>query len=76
MKIKDMIEHLSKLNPNDQICVVWWERPEREDVGGYVSHEAWQRVCQEFDDYVAFDGYDLNDWMQSAITDYMEMEDK
>lgn len=73
MKIKELMKHLSELNPEDEICVVWWERPEREEIGGDVSHDDWGRICQEFDDYIAFDGSDLNDWMERAILDYMEM---
>lgn len=76
MKIKDMIQHLSELNPEDEICVVWWERPEREAIGGDLCVDDWGRICQEFDDYIAFDGSDLNDWMEQAIIDYMKAEER
>ncbi len=76
MKIKDMIRHLSELNPEDEICVVWWERPERKDIGGDLCVDDWGRICQEFDDYIAFDGSDLNDWMEQAIIDYMKAEER
>jgi hypothetical protein len=74
MKAKEMINHLSTLDPEEEICVVWWERPEPEAIGGNLCIEDWGRICQEFDDYIAFAESDLNDWMQQAITDYMETE--
>lgn len=77
MKIKNLLAHLNTLNPEDEICVVWWERPNPEDINGYVSAFDWQLICGEFDDYIAYDGSgDLHEWMEQAITEYMTDEEK
>ncbi len=50
MKVSKAIELLSELNPDEEICISWWERQlftDTEDV--IVSEEKWKEAVAEFD---------------------------
>lgn len=70
MKVKDIIEHFSHLNPEDEIAVVWWERfmfhpSEDEDVPKTV----WDSVVAEFDEWLLA-GIHEEDWLATAIAEH------
>lgn len=69
MKAKDLIEQISKLDPNEEICVLWWERENFSD----VSVETWNKVCDIFDKSDSV-GDDVSLTLVQTLTD-IESED-
>lgn len=45
MKVKEVIKALEELSPDEEICVLWWERQNFVD----TSEEVWNKVCDIFD---------------------------
>ena len=69
MKAKDLIGHISKLDPNEEICVLWWERENFAD----VPVETWNKVCDIFDKSDSV-GDDVTMTLVQTLTD-IESED-
>lgn len=46
MRVGDLIETLRTYNPDEQVCVLWWDRNMYEFD---VPADAWQRVVDEFE---------------------------
>ena len=62
MKVENLIKVLQETqNPSDDICVLWWEKPEE------LSAENWAEICSEFDEWDG--GADINDWIADAIAE-------
>ena len=57
MKVSRAITLLSKLNPDDEICISWWERGLFLDTEDQViSEDLWLYAVDEFDNN---EGYEL-----------------
>lgn len=74
MKVKDLLEVLSKYEPDEEICVLWWDKetydynPLEEE---HLSDEAWARICKEFDEWDEA-GLDVSQWIADAVIEYSE----
>ena len=56
MKVSQAIKLLSEIDPDEEICISWWERDLFTDRDGIpVSDDAWLRAVEVFD---ANGGYD------------------
>lgn len=64
MKVKDLMKNLEKLNPDEQICVLWWERENFVE----TSEEVWNKVCDIFDKSDSV-GDDVTMTLVQTITD-------
>lgn len=45
MKVKEVIKALEELSPDEEICVLWWERENFSD----LPVETWNKLCEIFD---------------------------
>lgn len=75
MKVKDLLKIMSELNPEDDICALWWEKPNYEydpDDELVLTDEAWVEICKEFD---AWDnaGLDVSEWIADAVIEKAEI---
>lgn len=75
MKVKDIIEHFSHLNPEDEIAILWWERfmfrPAKDEE---VPEHVWNTVVEEFDGWLLA-GVHEEDWIANAIVDHSPDDD-
>ena len=54
MKVSALLKQLNDLNPNDEICALYWikESYDYSDVEEEeVTLEAWAQICKEFDEW-------------------------
>jgi hypothetical protein len=73
MKIKQVIDMLSRYSPEDELCILWWDKPQFDNLDGLVlDDEAWARICKEFDEWDNA-GADVNQWILDASIDYAEI---
>jgi hypothetical protein len=50
MKVSQAIKLLSEINPDDDICISWWEKDLfNEEDGTPVSEEGWLNAVADFD---------------------------
>jgi hypothetical protein len=70
VKIKQVIDMLSRYSPEDELCILWWDKPQFDNLDGLVlDDEAWARICKEFDEWDDA-GADVNQWILDASIDY------
>ena len=78
MKIKQVMEMLSRYSPEDELCILWWDKPQFEFPEDYeikLTDEGWARICKEFDEWENA-GSEINQWMLDASIEYAETTDK
>jgi hypothetical protein len=64
---------LSRYSPEDELCILWWDKPQFDNLDGLVlDDEAWARICKEFDEWDNA-GADVNQWILDASIDYAEI---
>lgn len=77
MKVEKLIEILQKgYKGTDDICVLWWSKPEVDDLDDKVlTDEDWAKVCLEFDEWQDAD-FAISEWVADAVLQYAtETED-
>ena len=63
MKVSKAIEFLSEMNPDEEICISWWERDLFTDREGVpVSDDAWSDAVAEFDAEGGYDSVNQQVW--------------
>jgi hypothetical protein len=64
MKVSQAIKLLSEMNPEEEICISWWEQNlfTNED-GTPVSDDAWLYAVGEFDAEGGYEGVNEQVWM-------------
>ena len=76
MKVKQIIEMLSRYSPDEELVMVWWDKPLFDKLDGLdLSDESWDRICKEFDEWEDA-GSDVNQWVLDASLEYAETVDK
>ena len=64
MKVSQAIKLLSEINPDEEICISWWESNlfNNED-GTPISEEKWLYAVGEFDANGGYEGVNEQVWM-------------
>jgi hypothetical protein len=72
MKAKQAIEMLSKYSPEDEVCILWWDKPQFENYDGLTLTDAgWSEICKQFDEWEDA-GSDVNQWVVDASLELAE----
>lgn len=74
MKVSELLKQLGELNPNDDICALYWEKPSYDyddDDENVLTAEAWAEICTEFDDWEDA-GTELSEWIADAVIEKSE----
>ena len=69
MKVSALLKQLNDLNPNDEICVLYWikEAYDYSDVEEEeITLEALAEICKEFDEWDDA-GHDVSQWIADAV---------
>ena len=75
MKVSELIRQLNQLNPNDDICALYWEKPSYDyddDDENVLTTEAWAEICHEFDEWDDA-GVELSEWIADAVIEKTEV---
>lgn len=73
MRVKELLENLNKLNPEDNICALVYIKSEFDfasDDELTLTEEAWERICNEFD---ATPFSDIFSSIMDDVIDYAEL---
>lgn len=73
MKVKNLIATLQDYEPDAEIIVLWWDKPEESLEGDNLSDENWHKICTEFDEWGEA-GADISEWIATAISEYSTEE--
>lgn len=52
MKVKDLIKHLSEMDPEDDICALVYDKRQfdfSDDDDMVLTKEGWEKLCNDFD---------------------------
>lgn len=74
MKVSELLTQLQKLNPTDDICVLYWEKPSYDyddDDENVLTQKAWAEICTEFDEWEDA-GTELSEWIADAVIEKTE----
>lgn len=74
MKVFELTQQIKLLNPNDDICALWWEKPSYDydsDDENVLTKEAWTEICTEFDKWEDA-GTELSEWIADAVIEKSE----
>jgi hypothetical protein len=75
MKVSKAIEMLSRYSPEQEVCILWWDKPQFENYDGLELTDAgWEKICKEFDEWENA-GNDVNQWIMDAGLDYAELKE-
>lgn len=75
MKVKDLLNYLSKMDPEDNICALVYDKtqfdfPDDDDLT--LTNEGWEKLCNDFDEN-GFD--DIWQWLSDGAIDYAEIRE-
>lgn len=76
MKVKELIDQLNQLNPDDSVCALVYTKSEfdfDDDDELVLTDEAWNKLCDEFDQ-VHF--REIFQSLADGALDYAEMRDE
>ena len=70
MKVKEVIEMMNRYSPEDELCILWWDKPQFDNLDELVLDDTgWSRICKEFDEW-GNAGADVNQWILDASIDH------
>jgi hypothetical protein len=69
MKVSALLKQLNDLNPDDEICALYWTKEAydyRDIEEEEITREAWVEICKEFDECDNA-GLDVSEWIADAV---------
>lgn len=74
MKVKDLLKMLEAYKPEDNLCVLYWDKeqydyPDSDELE--LSEQSWVEVCNEFDTWDDA-GADITEWLHDAVIEKAE----
>ena len=69
MRVKDILEALSKYSPEENLIVLYWDKSHFDwdkDDEYTLTSDAWDEVCEEFDEWDSA-GQDIGEWIADAV---------
>lgn len=77
VRVKDILEALSKYSPEDNLIVIYWDKSHfdwDEDDEYTLTNEAWDEVCEEFEGWVD-PGKEIGEWIADSVGEKAEIND-
>lgn len=73
MIIRQIIEMLSRYSPDEELCILWWDKPQFDNLDGLeLTQQGWALICREFDEWENA-GNDVNQWIMDSALEYAEL---
>jgi hypothetical protein len=76
MKVKTLLEMLSRHSPEEELCVLYWDKEQfdyRDDEHEVLTTEAWAEICKEFDEWDGA-GHQVSEWIADAVIEKVELK--
>jgi hypothetical protein len=71
--IRQIIEMLSRYSPDEELCILWWDKPQFDNLDGLeLTQQGWALICREFDEWENA-GNDVNQWIMDSALEYAEL---
>ena len=77
MKVKTLLEMLGRHNPEEELCVLYWDKEQfdyRDDEHEVLTTEAWAEICKEFDEWEDA-GHASGEWIADAVIEKVELKE-
>ena len=77
MKVKTLLEMLSRHSPEEELCVLYWDKEQfdyRDDEHEILTTEAWAEICKEFDEWEDA-GHASGEWIADAVIEKVEIKE-
>lgn len=72
MKVKEIMEMIGRYEPEEELIILWWDRPQFDNLDGLQLTDAhWSQICKEFDEWDSA-GADINQWVLDSALEYAE----
>lgn len=80
MKVKTLLEMIGRLNPEDELCVLYWDKEQfdyRDEEHEVLTTEAWAEICKEFDESRSVVGpmHHVSEWIADAVIEKVELKE-
>lgn len=78
MIIKQIIEMLSRYSPDDELCILYWDKEQfdyRDDEHEVLTTEKWAEICKEFDEWEDA-GHSVSEWIADAVIEKVELKEE
>jgi hypothetical protein len=76
--IKQIIEMLSRYHPDDELCILYWDKEQfdyRDDEHEVLTTEKWAEICKEFDGWEDA-GHSVSEWIADAVIEKVELKEE
>jgi hypothetical protein len=76
MKVKTLLEMLSRYSPEDELCVLYWDKEQfdyRDDEHEVLTTEKWAEISKEFDEWEDA-GHQVSEWIADAVIEKVELK--
>jgi len=75
MKASELIKTMQELDPDAEVCALWWTQETFDDAYQPITDIQWSKVCDQFDNWDNA-GAEVSEWISDAVIDAMieEME--
>ena len=77
MKVKTLLEMLSRHSPEEELCVLYWDKEQfdyRDDEHEILTTEAWAEICKEFDEWEDA-GHASGEWIADAVIEKVDIKE-
>ena len=71
MRVSQIKEILSAYSDDDEMIIMFWEKPEMVDSDYTLSTEGWSNIVREFEEMDGADQY-ICDWLADSIIEHGE----
>ena len=69
MKVSQLRHLVEGMNPDDELMVLFWEKPEIEDFDMTLTKEGWAQIVKEFEEWDGADR-DICEWLGDAVIEH------
>ena len=75
MRVSQLLKMLEAYGPDDNLCVLYWDKPLFDNLDDLVLTGAnWDEVCAEFDNWEDA-GTDVSQWINDAVIEKASEEE-
>ena len=69
MKVSQLRHLVEGMNPDDELMVLFWEKPEIEDFDMTLTKDGWAQIVKEFEEWDGADR-DICEWLGDAVIEH------
>jgi hypothetical protein len=70
MKASELIKTMQELDPDAEVCALWWTQEQFDDGYQPITDHLWGKVVAEFENWESADT-EVSQWISDAVIDAM-----